>query len=107
MTRAGPEQFMQALVGGSRPGRTTKPDLRVIEAVVWDVGPGGMRFKLSMADPHVWGPAPWPRTLVEPAAEHDHEGSTPGRGARCLVVFAPTASGTASGNPWVVAWWPA
>lgn len=72
---------------------------------------GGMKFTVPEWDggTYVFGPAPWPRSLVEPTTapgdpgSHDHEGSNPTPGDRCAVLFI----GSGIDNPWVVGFWPA
>lgn len=80
-----------------------------VEGKVHDVGPKGMRFTVPDWDggKHVFGPAPWPMSRVQPASdgdpEHDHAETAPARGARCLVLFI----GGGIDRPWVLGWWPA
>lgn len=93
-----------------------------VEGVVYDVTAEGMRFTVPSWDngKHVFGPAPWPVTRMEPSAHvhsvtldtgsvetssttHSHGESVPNRGARALVLFL----GGGIENPWVVGWWAA
>lgn len=101
------------------------------EGEVWDVGPAGLRFTIKDWDggKHVFGPAPWPMSRVEPVSHthpvtvtvsdtysgggsgsgtaqpttHDHAETLPKRGDRALVLFL----GDGIERPWVLSWWPA
>ncbi len=72
-----------------------------VEGVVFDVAPAGMRFTIPEWDNgrHVFGPAPWPASRVEPADHHAE--ATPRRGARALVLFL----GEGIERPWILGWW--
>lgn len=85
------------------------------EGRVLDITAAGMRFTVPDWDggKHVFGPAPWPMSRVEPvdhthplggsSASHDHPETVPARGARALVLFL----GEGIERPWVLNWWPA
>jgi hypothetical protein len=82
-----------------------------VEGEVYDVSSAGMRFTVPAWDggKYLFGPAPWPLSQVEPindggdgAATHDHAGTSPARGARCLVFFV----GGGIDRPWVLGVWP-
>jgi hypothetical protein len=81
-----------------------------VEGQVYDVGPAGMRFTVKDWDggKHVFGPAPWPMSRVEPVSDgidpaHDHPETRPTAGARVLILFL----GEGIDRSWIVGWWPA
>lgn len=76
-----------------------------VEAQVHDVTPAGLRFTVKDWDQgkHVFGPAPWPMSRVEPASLHDHPETVPTKGMRALVLFL----GDGIDRPWVIGVWPA
>lgn len=93
-------------------GRSTQPRVTPTppaEGRVLSVANDGMRFTIPTWDSgrHVFGPAPWPATVVveHTSADdtHTHEVVQPKPGDRCLVVFV----GIGIKNPWVIGWWPA
>lgn len=78
------------------------------EGRLLDVSSAGARFTVPEWDggKHVFGPAPWPLSRVEPAVvgvdgAHDHEATVPPRGARVLVLFL----GAGVERPWILGWW--
>lgn len=94
----------------------------MVEGVVDAVTAAGMTFTVPGWDGgrHLFGPAPWPVSRVEPTdhghrvshtmgggdaatMRHDHVETVPARGARCLVLFL----GAGVEKPWVLGWWPA
>lgn len=115
------QHALMRVLGGSQLGGPPRTGLTAVEGVVHSVVAAGLRFTVPDWDGgiHVFGPAPWPRSLVEPTAlvtqsagdpahthadeAHDHVGSTPVVGDRCAVLFI----GNGIDNPWVVGFWPA
>lgn len=93
--------------------RTPSPQAaaRFVEGEAYDVGPKGMRFTVEDWDggKHVFGPAPWAMSRVEPAPQdyaggtHDHVETAPTRGDRVLVLFL----GDGIDQSWILGWWPA
>ncbi len=88
------------------PYRLPQPKVQAntfVEGSLFDVTPDGARFTVPSWDggKHVFGPAPWPLSRVEPTGAHDHEASVPPRGARVLVLFL----GAGVERPWVLGWW--
>lgn len=77
----------------------------MVEARVHDVSSTGMRFTIPSWDggKHVFGPAPWPMSRVQPYDTHDHAETVPTAGSRALVLFL----GDGISNPWVIGVWPA
>lgn len=110
--RSGPEDLL-AVLGGPVVGarRTNAQSTQFFEGKVLNVAAEGLYFIVPDWDQgrHKFGPAPWPRTLVEPSSDgdpmHDHEGSTPSPGDRCLALLLNRPDG--STVPWVLGWWPA
>lgn len=113
------ETFLGAI---SRPTSVTQEN-SVAEGRVEEITSRGMTFTIPGWDGgrHVFGPAPWPASRVQPAdhghsvtlsdgssttaasTQHDHAETIPTRGARCLVMFL----GSGVESPWVIGWWPA
>lgn len=104
MSRNG-EAMMSVLLGGQPRAGSAHPGFSVVEGRVHAVTAAGVIFTVPDFDggKHRFGPAPWPRSLVDVAAAHDHEGTAPTINARCLVIFV----GTGVDTPWVVGWWDA
>jgi len=102
------------------PGSAATQQNTFVEGVILDVTSGGARFTVPDWDGgrHVFGPAPWPVSRVEPTdhshsvshsmgggpaetVTHDHAETRPARGARCLVVFV----GEGIERPWILGVW--
>lgn len=101
--------FLRVLAGPEF-GPPPRTEVTAVEGVVHSITASGMRFTVPDWDggTHVFGPAPWPRSLIEPTSVgdhgvHDHEGSPPVTGDRCAVIFI----GNGIDNPWVIGFWPA
>lgn len=106
-----PRQVAQALAGGkARSGAANSAT--IVEGRVHSYAPDGrMYFTLPWLPGDEgrlkYGPAPWPRANVE-ATDHDHEGTEPAPGSRCLVVLGVVSDehlGGGAGNPWVIGVW--
>lgn len=93
---------------GTRPQQTSSG--HYVEGEAYDVGVKGMRFTVRDWDggKHVFGPAPWPMSRVQPVTlagpvTHDHLETNPVKGDRVLVLFL----GSGVDQPWILGWWPA
>lgn len=80
-----------------------------VEGTVVAITPAGMTFRVKEWDggKHVFGPAPWPMSRVQPypvePPNHDHVETPPAAGWRVLVLFL----GEGISRPWVIGVWPA
>ena len=103
------------------PGAAAQQQNTFVEGLIADLSSSGARFTVPSWDggKHVFGPAPWPMSRIEPEqlhmhpvshttgggpaqpVPHDHVETKPARGARCLVVFV----GNGIENPWILGWW--
>lgn len=111
---------MNLYPGRHRPERERKQFDGPQEGLIKSVGVKGIRFTIPEYNAQtIFGPAPYTKVAVEPAGVHDHEetgegggttseqanhdhaGTVPLVGAKCLVVFV----GNGIGRPWVVGWW--
>jgi hypothetical protein len=109
--------IMREFLGGN-PSQATRIDQQiphVVEGTVLGLDGNGLYFVVKGWDQRLrFGPCPWPRTLLEPTSHshsstepvssesHDHEGSVPTVGARCLILFVPPGID----RPWCIGWWP-
>lgn len=93
--------------------RSARPNTgpnQFVEAQLHSVTAAGLKFTIKDWDggKHVFGPAPWTMSRVEPAPQdyaggtHDHLETAPTAGARLLVLFL----GEGVDRPWVLGWWP-
>lgn len=91
------------ILGRSNGGVSRRGDSTIVEGRIQSATASGATFTVPSWDKgrHVFGPAPWPMSRVEPTEGHDHIETTPPKGARCLVVFV----GTGVSNPWILGWW--
>lgn len=98
---------LDAIIGHRSTGTSQAESNGVVEGVIRDVTAAGCRFTIPDYDGgrHVFGPAPWSMSRVEPTGGHDHPETGPPTGARCLVVFVPPTPDHPGLRPWVVAWW--
>lgn len=97
----------QVIMGGLARDPQEEMD-QFVEGKIKSITSDGAMFTVPDWDggTHVFGPAPWPVSRVEPAAVadlglHDHDGTKPPAGSRCLVVFV----GTGVDRPWILGWW--
>lgn len=102
------DDLVSVIGGPGRPVRKRAQFPSPVEGRVNTVTPQGVKFTIPDFDggKHVFGPAPYTLAAVDPAAGpdvHDHAGTAPPVGSRCLVVFV----GLGIDRPWVLAWWPA
>lgn len=76
-----------------------------LEGRIRQVTPKGIMFALPGFPRHLFGPAPYTKTHVEPGDDgdgpHDHQPTPPPVGAKCLVLFV----GIGAERPWVLGWW--
>lgn len=80
-----------------------------VEGRVRSTTPEGAMFVVPNWDggKHLFGPAPWPKSRVEPKdlggelGSHDHAATEPPVGSRCVVVFV----GAGVDRPWILGWW--
>lgn len=88
------------------------------EGIIKSVSAAGIKFTIPDFDPHqLFGPAKYTKVAIEDVSTHthtnpeggntgasgahDHAGTTPPVGAKCLVIWA----GSGVGRPWVIGWW--
>ena len=99
---------MERVILGGQARKQSAEDLdQFAEGVVKKVTPDGAVFTIPDWDDgkHLFGPAPWPMSRVEPAdvggTLHDHTATEPPAGSRCLVLFV----GAGVDRPWILGWW--
>lgn len=98
---------MEKVILGAQARQSGDEDVdQFAEGIIKAVKPEGATFTIPDWDngKHVFGPAPWPRSLAKPIVGgdgHTHETSEPPVGSRCLVLFV----GAGVDRPWILGWW--